>query len=251
MSNGTSHEQLRKEAQESVQQGGNVREKVRGLTLRMLSRQPLESGQIRDVVRAMTEGIAAGASATADARRAVSEAFRGLDDALSRSAEAARLAVQELSDKGRRLSETTLRQGIDDLRRMEQDFLATVEDVASRSQDQARSALDDFVAQARRAGTESGRKAAEAASALSSSMGALAMDSAKFGMEAVREAGERFAEMASGVLAGMADAISPRPAVKFRTQAKPKAKPRPKTKAKAKAKAKTKTKRKPARGKRK
>ena len=224
MTNGTpSHDQLRQEAQQSVQQGGNIREKVRGLTLRMLGRQPLESGQIRDVVRAMTEGIAAGASATADARRAVAEAFRGLDEALTKSAGATRVAAQ--------------------------DFLATIEEVASRSQDQARNALNEFVAQARRAGTESGRKAAEAASALASSMGTFAMEGTRFGMDTAREAGTRLAEMASGALAGMADAISPapRPAAKSKAKAKPKAKSRPKTRAKVKAKAK----RKPAKGKRK
>ena len=220
MTNGTpSQEQLRQEAQRSVQQGGNVREKVRGLMLRMLARQPLEPGQIRDVVRAMTEGIAAGASATADARRAVAEAFRGLDEALAKSAGATRVAAQ--------------------------DFLATIEEVAGRSQDQARNALNEFVAQARRAGSESGRKTAEAASALSSSIGALAMEGTRFGMDTAREAGARLAEMTSGALAGMADAISP-PA---RPKAKPKPKPKPRAKPRAKPKAKAK--RKPAKGKRK
>jgi putative nucleotidyltransferase with HDIG domain len=218
-----SQEQLRKEAQESVQQGGNVRGRVRALMLRMLRRQPLESGQIRDVVRAMTEGIAAGASATADARRAVAEAFRGLDEALTKSAGATRVAAQ--------------------------DFLATIEEVASRSQDQARIALDEFVAQARRAGSESGRKAAEAASALSSSMGAFALEGTKFGMDTAREAGARLAEMASGALSGMADAIAPgsRPSPQ-----RPKAKPKAKAKAKAKAKRRpVRARRKPAKGKRK
>ena len=236
-----SQERIRAEAQDTVRAGGNIRERIRALTLRTLSRQPLESGQIRAVVRAMTEGIAQGAPKAADVRRALSEGIRGLDEALTRSADAARLAAHELGAKGRQLSESTLRQGLEDLKRLEEDFLGVVSEVAERTQDQVRTGLQDFVAQARSAGTESGRKAAEAASALSASMGVLAMDSARFGMDAAREAGTRFAEMASGILAGMADAMAPQArtsapgaGTKPKPGSKSKSKPKPKKKAKSK-----------------
>jgi uncharacterized protein DUF6781 len=242
----TSQERIRAEAQDAVRAGGDVRERIRALTLRMLSRQPLESGQIRAVVRAMTEGIAEGAPRAADVRQAVSEGFRGLDEALTKSAEAARLAVQELASKGRQLSETTLRQGLDDLGRMEEDFLSTIDEVAGRTQEQVKSALTDLVTHARRAGTDSGRKAAEAASTLSASMGSLATDSARFGMEAAREAGARFTEMVSGMLAGMADAIAPQPRKPAApAKAKPKRKSKPKAKAKAKSRGKARPRAKP------
>jgi len=239
-------EQVKSEAHDTVQQGGNIREKIRDLTVRVLSRRPLEAGQIRAVVRSMTEGIAEGAPKAADMRHALSEGFRGLDEALSKSAEAARLAMQQ----GKQLSEAAFRQGLEDLKRLEENFLATVGEVAERTQDQVKSGLQDLVGQARRAGTESGRKAAEVASALSARMGTLAMGSAKFGMDTAREAGTRFAEMASGMLAGMAEALAPqgkakpKPKPKSRPKAKVKSRPAPKARAKSRAKVRPKAKRK-------
>jgi hypothetical protein len=224
---GETQEQIKTEAQDTVQRGGNIREKIRDLTLRVLNRQTLDPGQVRAVVRAMTEGIAEGAPKAADMRRALSEGFRGLDEALTKSAEATRQVLKE----GRQLGEASFRQGLEDLKRLEENFLGTVGEVAERTQDQVRSGLQELVTQARRAGTESGRKAAEIASALSARMGALAMDSAKFGMDAAREAGSRVAEAASGMLLGMAEALVPARKAAPKAKAKPRAKPKQKAKA--------------------
>lgn len=203
-----STEKIKADAEASVREGGNVRERVRDLTLRALRHRPLESGQIRQIVRAMTEGIARGAPKTADLRHVLSEGFRGLDQALTKSVEAGGLALQELSSKGKDLGETTLKQGFADLKRLEEDFLATVSEVADAAETKVKGSLSDVVTHARRAGTDTGAKVAETIGAVSTSMGALMADSAKFGVHVAREAGGRFAEVASGILSGMADALS-------------------------------------------
>jgi hypothetical protein len=201
-------EKIKADAQASIRSGGNIRERVRDLTLRSLKHRPLEPGQIRQVIRAMTEGIVEGAPKTADVRHTLSEAFRGLDQALTKSAEAGSLALQEIASTGKQLGETTLKQGLADLKRLEEDFLATVSDVAEAAESKVKASLRDLVTHARRTGTDTGAKVAETVGALSASMGSLMVDSAKFGMQAAREAGGRFAELASGILSGMADALA-------------------------------------------
>lgn len=221
---------IRTEAQSAVQQGGNIRERVRDLTLRALKYRTFEPGQIRQVVRAMTEGIVQGAPRTADLRETLSEAFHGLDHALTKSAEAGSLALHELSSKGTDFARTTVRQGLDDLKRLEDDFLQTVSDTAQVAESNIKTVLNDLVTHARRAGTGTGAKVAETAGAISASMGSLVLDTAKFGAHAASEATGRFAELASGFLAGMADALAGGTAPSVKTK-----KPAPRKAARRKA----------------
>lgn len=203
-----STEQIKSAASESLQRGGDIRDRVRDLTLRVLTDRRFEPGQVREVVRAMTEGISLGATKrSGDLRRALSQALSGLDDALMISAEASHLALQELASKARELNDSEVKQAITDLKRMEEDFLSTVEKAADGAEDKVKAELHDLVAHARRTGTDTGTKVAAVLREFSSSMGTIMLDSAKAGLGTTRELSARFTEVASGILAGMADAL--------------------------------------------
>ena len=95
-----STEQIKSAASESLQRGGDISDRVRDLTLRVLTDRRFEPGQVREVVRAITEGISLGAAKrSGELRQALSQALSGLDDALMISAEASHLALQELASK--------------------------------------------------------------------------------------------------------------------------------------------------------
>jgi hypothetical protein len=207
----TSTEHIRRAASKSLQHGGNIHEKVRDLTLHALTSRRFEPGQVRDVVRAMTEGITLGAAERGgDTRHTLSQALAGLDEALMKSAEASRLALQELVSKAKELNDTEVKQVLTNLRRLEDDFLSTVSSAADSAEQKIKTELHDLVTHTRRTGTDAGAKVAETLGEFTSRTGSVILDSAKAGVDQALELSARFTELAGGILAGMADVLHDR-----------------------------------------
>ena len=57
-------------------------------------------------------------------QNAVADALSGLDQALMKSAQASQLALQELAAKSREFSDSELKQAIDQMKKLESDFIA-------------------------------------------------------------------------------------------------------------------------------
>src|SRR5688572_11656 len=138
---GHSDESIRQAASDSIRQGDDVRERVRDLTLDALTSRRFDRAAIREVVRAVTEGVSLGAEGSrTGARQSVAEAFRGMDQALAKSVQAGQEAIHRLLDAGREVSERELQQALAGLQKIEEDFVATVSQVAdSASERVARS----------------------------------------------------------------------------------------------------------------
>jgi hypothetical protein len=95
------------------------------------------------------------------------------------------------------------------MRQMEGDFMDSVRQVSQAASGSVKSEWQELINHAQRAGTDTGRVISETARDFSMRMTATASDGAIAGMEAARQFGERFAALASGMLAGMAEAIRP------------------------------------------
>jgi uncharacterized protein DUF6781 len=196
---------IKQAASESVR-GENVRERVHDVTLEALKTRRFDRESIRDVVRAVTEGISAGAEGSRlGVRQTLAEGFRGMDEALTASVQAGHEALRQMVAAGRGLSENELKQAAAGLRKIEQDFVATVEQVARSANERVRPELSELVRQAAHAGTETGRRSAR-----------LMAEFTLGGLELAGEFGARFAQLAGGVLAGMADALDKRDRAKPR-----------------------------------
>jgi hypothetical protein len=190
-------ENLRQAAGEAMKAGEDVTRRFRDLTLSALSNRRFDREGIREVVRAMTEGMAAAAPSSAGTmRKAMGQAFRGMDEALTKSVEAGEEALRKLVATGRSISENEVKQALAGLKKIEEDFLSTVNQVAETANERARPELRDLARRAARTGTETGRQAAS-----------LMADVTFSGIELAGHFSTRFAQMASGVLAGMADAL--------------------------------------------
>ena len=190
-------ENLRQAAGEAMKAGEDVTRRFRDLTLSALSNRRFDREGIREVVRTMTEGMAA-ATPTNDStlRKAMGQAFRGMDEALTKSVEAGEEALRKLVATGRSISDNEVKQALAGLKKIEEDFLSTVNQVADTANERARPELRELARRASRAGTETGRQAAS-----------LMADVTFSGIELAGHFSARFAQMASGVLAGMADAL--------------------------------------------
>jgi hypothetical protein len=188
---------LKQAAGEAMKAGEDVRRRFRDLTLSALSNRRFDREGIREVVRAMTEGMAAAAPASGGTmRKAMGQAFRGMDEALTKSVVAGEEALRKLVATGRSISDNEVKQALTGLKKIEEDFLSTVGQVAESANERVRPELRDLARRAARAGTETGRQAAS-----------LMADVTFSGIELAGHFSARFAQMASGVLAGMADAL--------------------------------------------
>jgi len=203
----TSGESIRQAASESVAAGEAIRERVRELTLQALQARRLDLHGMREVMRAMTEGISLGAQRRGDVREALSEAFAGMDQAVSKAAHASSLALKEMSARGREFTDTELRQGLERMRSMEGDLLSAVRDISQATGGAVKSEWESLSAHLQNAGTDTGRVVSQTARDFSARLTSVMSEGAVAGMEAARQFGERFAAMTSGILAGMSEAL--------------------------------------------
>ena len=195
---------LRKAASDAMKAGEDVTRRMRNLTLDALRNRSFDREGIREVVRAVTEGMAAAAPASGGTlRQAMGQAFRGMDEALTKSVEAGESALRQMVATGRGLADNEVKQALAGLKKIEEDFVDTVSKVASSANERAAPELRALVERATHAGTETGKQTAKLMAEFTFS-----------GMELAGQFSVRFAQMASGVLAGMADALEKSAAAK-------------------------------------
>ena len=203
-----SGDSIRQAASESVRQDEGVRERVRDLTLGALTSRRFDREAIREVVRAITEGVSLGATGSgAGAQRSIAEAFRGMDQALAKSVRAGQEAIRQLVATGRGVSDREVQQALAGLQKIEEDFIATVGQVAQAASERMRPEMREALGQATRAGTETSRQVAATTTELTRTFASASAEFTLAGIEIAGEFGARFAQIAGGVLAGMADAI--------------------------------------------
>lgn len=203
------NDDLKRAASDSVRAGVDIRERIHDLTLMALRNRRFDRRSMQDVVRAVTGGVAHGAEQShADLRQGLSEAFRGMDQALKRSAEAGGAALRQLAATGKDLSDSELKQAIATMRQLEDDFLTTASRAAEAANERIRPELRKILHTARETGTETGRIAARTMTDLGQRFSIASIDAAIAGMEVAAEVGSRFAQIASGILGGIADALA-------------------------------------------
>ena len=193
-------ETIRQAAAESMRRGEDIRRRVHDVTLAALQNRRFDREGIREVVRAVSEGVTRGADAGGSGvRERLGEAFRGMDEALTKSVDAGQQALRQMLATGRGFSDHELKQGLAGLKKIEHDFVETVNEVAASANERLRPELKEALRQTLHAGTETGRQTAR-----------LMAEFTLTGIELAGEFSARFMQLASGVLAGMADALQQR-----------------------------------------
>src|SRR3981081_3920633 len=108
-----SDEMLKGLARESVKQGGNRASAGGGLTLNALRSRELTLGEIKRVIRTVTEGVNLGAAnSKIDAEKVLGEALAGMDEAVLKAVQANHLALQQLSAQGQSLRESHVKKAL-------------------------------------------------------------------------------------------------------------------------------------------
>ncbi|HEU0188257.1 MAG TPA: DUF6781 family protein [Gallionellaceae bacterium] len=206
-----SDEGIKQAASAAVTGGQDIRERVRDLTLSAIRQRRMEASEVRNVVKALAEGITLGLDKRADdSRQALSQAFAGLDTALMKSAEAAHLALQQLTTSSNDFSQQELKAALDNLKKVEQDFLDTFSEIAKKSSGHVKTELEELLTHSRRTGTDTGRQVTSTLAAFTHQMKGVAHDAKAAGTGAAHELSARFTQVAAGILDGIAQALHTR-----------------------------------------
>ncbi len=201
-------EQLQSSVQEAVESSEDVQEKIRRLTVDALAEGKLDTEEIRSVIKAVIEGASTGIEKHGPhARQALEEAMRGLEEGLIKAAEASKLALEEAASRAEEFAEQDVKQAFDQLVELEKMYVETLTEVARKGGEQANQILEDLATHARNSGTAVGEYMSEVMTTLPGKLQEAGEWGLKAGIETTRSAGAQLASIASGFLAGIAEAL--------------------------------------------
>jgi len=179
-----------------------IRERVKGLTSQALQQGRIDPEAVKDIVRTVIGGTPGNMAVSgAVARELFADAVRKLDEALMKSASAAHNALQHLAARGKDFSDNDLKEALVSLRKLEQDYAAAASRVAEAMTGNLRREISELAVHAQNLGVEASARIASMMEELTGGVGATS------GMAKVRDASVRMALLASGALAGVADAL--------------------------------------------
>lgn len=197
-----------KEARAAVESGENIRDAIRDITMAALGRGQWDAQETKRVVRSVLQGATQGVSKAGDrSRQALSEALAGVDEALAKTAEATKLAIEEAAGRLRDYGKHDLERSFNNMRVLEEMFLDTVKDVADHSAGEAQVILQGLLRHAKDSGTTAGATAKAAINALEQKLGRTLREVAAAGSDAALSTGSNLAEAAAGFLAGIAEVL--------------------------------------------
>lgn len=201
-------DQIKQEAATAAENVTDLRGTVRDMTLRALKSRELKLGEVKAVVRAVSEGVSIGLGKRGgEMKHAAADALAGMDEAVRKSAEATKLAAEQLLSQGRDFTEQDLKPMLEDLKQLENDLLDTVSQTADRGGARVKQEFADLVTHARRTGTDTGRLVADVLAQFNGRAGEAIKQGAREGASAASDLSQRLALVASGILSGMADAL--------------------------------------------
>lgn len=208
---------LEAEVRKAVEQGHDVQEKVRQLTLRVISSRPLDIKSVRETTNAVLRGAQAGvqkelqhsSAQTHLAREHLKQAVTGLDVALAQFAEAAKLTVEEAAGRAQKYSSEDLKRARADLASLEKMFMETLQGSASAAKNAAGDILHDLAAHTRTHGSAVGTQLKETLSVFAHHIGAAGRAQAGVGLHLAQNTADLMRQIAAGVLTGLADHIKP------------------------------------------
>jgi hypothetical protein len=182
-----------------------IRNRVRDLTSQVLQQGRIDPEAVREVMRAVT-GRATGDTEPggADPRELLVDEVKKLNDALAKSAAETREALERLAARGKDFTDNDLKQALISLRKLEEDSVRAASRIADALSGNLRREIMGLAAHAQGVGVEASARVASLMSELTARLGG-----ATAGLDTLRGASVRMALLASGALAGIADALRP------------------------------------------
>jgi hypothetical protein len=186
----------------------SIRERMRELTTQALQQGQLDTARVREVVRVVAGlDVTGPPPAGADVRQTIADAVKGLDAALLRSAGAAHIALERLVSRGKDFTDNDLKDALVGLAQLQEDCAAATSRLADATTGDLRRKLTELAVHAQSVGVDASAQVATVMSEFASRLGSVSQETAATGLETARAYSVRMAMLASGFLAGVADAI--------------------------------------------
>jgi ElaB/YqjD/DUF883 family membrane-anchored ribosome-binding protein len=202
-------------ASQSIKQGRNVRTTVRDLTLKSLQQRELTLDQIRKVLRSIIEGVSLGVGKREiKVEQALSDTVAGMDDALLKVVQASNVALHKLTGEGYDFEDSNLKRALDELERLEDEFLQSIMAAADTAGEKIRAPWERVLKKTKVAGTATGAQVASTLRDYAKRAQAAVRAQRETGFKAAYLLTQNFAILASGILIGMSEGLGAKPAAK-------------------------------------
>ena len=187
-----------------------IRERVRLLMNQILRAGQVDPESVKEVMRAVTGGALSGTAPTADASGTeFADAVRRLDAALVVSAEAAHRALETVAIRGKDVTDNDIKGALASLMKLQENCLAAVNVVSERaSGENLRRELGQLAVHAQNVGVEASARAGALMNEFASRIAGTYRETTVPSLEAARAFSARMALLTSGIIAGVADALS-------------------------------------------
>ncbi len=187
-----------------------IRERVRTLMGQLLQQGQIDPEGIKEVMRALSGAAPSGKTPTADApRMEFTDAVRRLDAALVVSAEAAHRALETVANRGKDVTDNDIKAAVASLIELQKDCLAAVNGVSERAGgENLRRELNQLAVHAQKVGIEASARAGALMTEFARRVAGSYSETAVPSLEAARALSARLALLTSGIIAGVADALS-------------------------------------------
>jgi len=203
-----SRQQEQTAARDSVIRGNDIHNEVRQIVVDALKEGRMEPEHIKEVLQAVVNGAFEGATdKEPETKKVLEQTVAGIDDALSQVAHASSLAIEEAASKVEEFTEHDLKRALTDLNDLEKLFLDTLNDVAKGGQEVTSNTISNIVHHLQQSSTSVGRTVSETSSHLSDFLSSKGKNIHL--ADVAKTTGASVARVASGLLAGIADSLSP------------------------------------------
>jgi uncharacterized protein YoxC len=202
-----SDEVLKAMVVEAVKQQAQIRSAVRDITLKALQVRELGLSQINNVVCKVTEGVNAGLGDKVDVKKALADAFAGMDDALLKVVEANQVALTKLTEGGASFEESSVKKALDELEKLEDRFRDGItqgtQEAGARLTQQWASVLDKIP----HGGTDTGARVVQTIAGHAQQVQDAMSQSREAGLKVAHTLTQNYATLVSGVLMGLSEAM--------------------------------------------
>lgn len=193
----------------SVADDQAIRERVRALMGQFLQQGQIDPEGVREVMQTVTGGAPLSRTSTADTSgMEFADEVRRLNAALVASAEAARRALETVAIRGKDVSDNDLKDALASLIKVQDDCQAAMHRLSEAASGNLRRELNDLAVHAQNVGIEASARASALMNEFASRMAGTYRESAAPSLEAARAFSARMALLTSGIIAGVADALS-------------------------------------------
>ena len=204
---------LKNLASQSMKQGSNVRTAVRNLTLKALQQRELTLDQIGKVLRSVTEGVTLGvAKREIKVEKTLLDTVAGMDDALLKAVQASNVALHRLTGEGYDYEDSNLKQALDELERLEDEFLQSIVQATDTASEKIKAPWGRVLEKTKRSGTATGTQVASTIRDYAQRAQTAMREQRETGFKTAHLLTQNFAILASGILIGMSEGLGAKPA---------------------------------------